>query len=69
MSKMFRFSTVILIILILFSAFTGATENKKFQSCHNATGSCQPHGFVCANEEVIPHAKRCDDIEDCADGT
>jgi hypothetical protein len=38
-------------------------------ACHNATGSCSPSAFVCANEEAIPHNKRCDGVEDCADGT
>jgi len=37
--------------------------------CHNITGSCLPHGFVCVGGEVVPHAKRCDGVEDCADGT
>jgi len=38
-------------------------------ACHNATGSCTKEHFVCANEEFVPHAKRCDGVEDCADGT
>jgi len=38
-------------------------------ACHNATGSCTNEHFVCANEEMVPHAKRCDGVEDCADGT
>jgi hypothetical protein len=33
------------------------------------TGTCLSHGFVCANSEVVPHAQRCDGVEDCADGT
>ena len=37
--------------------------------CHNITGTCLPHGFVCIGGEVVPHAKRCDGVEDCADGT
>jgi len=37
--------------------------------CHNITGTCLPHGFVCANEEVVPHSQRCNGVEDCADGT
>lgn len=37
--------------------------------CHNITGSCLNHGFVCANEEVVKHSQRCDGVEDCADGT
>ena len=43
--------------------------NKGAAKCHNVTGTCLPHGFVCANEEVVPHAKRCDGVEDCGDGT
>jgi hypothetical protein len=39
------------------------------KGCHNITGTCLDHGFVCANEEVIPHAQRCNGVEDCADGT
>ena len=35
----------------------------------NSTGTCFARGFVCANDEVIPHSKRCDRVEDCADGT
>jgi hypothetical protein len=38
-------------------------------SCHNSTGACRKSHYVCANEELIPHAKRCDGVEDCADGT
>jgi hypothetical protein len=38
-------------------------------SCHNATGSCTKSHFVCANEEAVAHSKRCDGVEDCADGT
>lgn len=37
--------------------------------CHNFTGTCLDHGFVCANEEVVPHSQRCNGVEDCADGT
>jgi hypothetical protein len=42
---------------------------KKASKCHNITGTCLDHGFVCANEEVVPHAQRCNGVEDCADGT
>jgi hypothetical protein len=38
-------------------------------SCHNSTGSCTTEGFVCANSELISADKRCDGVEDCADGT
>lgn len=39
------------------------------ESCNNFTGTCTENNFVCANEETVPHIKRCDGIEDCADGT
>ena len=39
------------------------------KACHNITGTCLPQGFVCANEEVIPHSQRCNGVEECADGT
>lgn len=38
-------------------------------SCNNVTGTCLPYGFVCANNAIIPHMKRCDGVEDCQDGT
>ena len=38
-------------------------------ACHNYTGTCTETAYVCANEEAIPHHKRCDGVEDCADGT
>jgi hypothetical protein len=37
--------------------------------CHNITGTCLAHGFVCANDEVVKHSQRCDGVEDCSDGT
>ena len=42
---------------------------KAMLSCHNITGTCLSHGFVCANEQVVEHGKRCDGVEDCHDGT
>ena len=42
---------------------------KAMMGCHNITGTCLHHGYVCANEQVVAHGKRCDGIEDCADGT
>lgn len=67
--------SILAIVTILISLFpilgvygeTGMIKNSNF--CHNATGSCTHHGFICANEEIIPHSKRCDYVEDCADGT
>lgn len=38
-------------------------------ACHNFTGSCTKEHFVCANDETVAHSKRCDGVEDCADGT
>ena len=37
--------------------------------CHNITGTCLAHGFECVSGEVVPHAQRCDGIEQCSDGT
>jgi len=37
--------------------------------CHNITGTCLPHGFECISGEVVPHAQRCNGVEDCSDGT
>ena len=69
--------TILPVFLIAVYALATATAaadplvNPKdsFASCHNVTGTCLHHGFVCANEEVVHHGKRCDGIEDCADGT
>ena len=78
-------STFVVVALLLFiitmlSSSNSNNNNEVFVSaaiiatpssttCHNATGSCTKTHFVCANEEVIPHSKRCDGVEDCADGT
>jgi len=53
--------------LLLVAIFAIAAQAKP--ACHNITGTCLDHGFVCANDQVVPHAKRCDAVEDCADGT
>lgn len=37
--------------------------------CHNITGTCMPHGFLCISGEVVPHEQRCNGVEDCSDGT
>ena len=55
--------------LIVFAIALLVVAQLASAACHNATGSCTPNAFVCANEEAIPHAKRCDGVEDCADGT
>ena len=49
-------------------AVSGASASEA-SKCHNATGTCMKNHFVCANEELVPHSKRCDGVEDCADGT
>lgn len=38
-------------------------------SCNNFTGTCLQDGFHCVNGEIVNHDKRCDNIEDCSDGT
>jgi len=55
--------------VILFAIVALLAAAAQAKSCHNVTGTCLDHGFVCANDQVVPHAKRCDGIEDCADGT
>ena len=37
--------------------------------CHNITGTCLEHGFECVSGEVVPHAQRCNGVEECSDGT
>ena len=51
------------------TAFAAAAAADAPSKCHNITGTCYEHGFQCANDEVVPHAKRCNGVEDCADGT
>lgn len=58
---------VAFVALLGFSATLASAASAK--GCHNITGTCFEHGFQCANEELVPHAKRCDGVEDCADGT
>lgn len=59
---MMKFALIAALAVLVFAQLAAA-------SCHNATGSCTSEHFVCANEEMVPHAKRCDGVEDCADGT
>jgi len=62
----------VMAVAIFAAVATAAHENTlglAASGCHNITGTCLPHGFVCASGEVVPHAKRCDQVEDCADGT
>jgi hypothetical protein len=60
------FYIILCITILTMSEFVFGNS---FSSCHNATGTCLDRGFVCANEEIVIHSKRCDGIEDCADGT
>ena len=55
----------ILAVVLLASAANAASA----KGCHNITGTCFEHGFQCANDEIVPHLKRCNGVEDCADGT
>jgi hypothetical protein len=61
--------SIVCMSLIIATALLVAAPAAVAASCHNATGSCAKNHFVCANEEMVPHAKRCDGVEDCADGT
>jgi hypothetical protein len=38
-------------------------------SCNNSTGTCLNNGFHCISGEIVEHSKRCNNIEDCLDGT
>jgi hypothetical protein len=58
-----------LIVIAAVAAVLVAASALVSAACHNATGSCTKQHFVCANEELVAHAKRCDGVEDCADGT
>jgi hypothetical protein len=63
---------ILLIALVFAAAFApsaAAASAGAVAKCHNFTGTCLEHGFVCANNEVVPHGQRCDGKEDCADGT
>jgi hypothetical protein len=68
-SSVFALLALILINTVVVSADSSVAVVAKKPSCHNATGSCTETHFVCANEEMIPHSRRCDGVEDCADGT
>jgi hypothetical protein len=58
-----------LLFTITILSLSGYALGEQNSVCHNATGTCYSHGFVCANEEVISHNMRCNGVEDCADGT
>jgi hypothetical protein len=69
---MIKRSSVIALALIIATIMLTSAQTVSATAasvCHNSTGSCRKHHFVCANEELVPHAKRCDGVEDCADGT
>lgn len=57
-----------LVFIAALAALAAAASNDA-PVCHNITGTCLAHGFVCANDQVIKHSQRCDGVEDCADGT
>lgn len=54
-------------ILLLVALAAVAVSAKP--ACHNITGTCMPHGFLCISGEVVPHEQRCNGVEDCSDGT
>jgi len=64
-----RIIAIAALAAVLFLAHGTSATGAAASSCHNITGTCFDHGFVCANEEVIPHSQRCNGVEDCADGT
>ncbi|CUG87014.1 low density lipoprotein receptor family protein, putative [Bodo saltans] len=51
-------------LLALLAVSAGAAP-----ACHNITGTCTERGFECVSGEVVPHAQRCNGVEDCSDGT
>ena len=55
---------IILAALVVLAVLAGSAN-----ACHNVTGTCLSHGFVCANEQVVPHSQRCNGVEECEDGT
>ena len=66
--KSLLLATVTLALLASAASASGF-DAQALAACHNVTGTCLAHGFVCANEEVVAHGKRCDGVEDCSDGT
>ena len=54
-------------ILLLIALAAVAVSAKP--TCHNITGTCMPHGFLCISGEVVSHEQRCNGVEDCSDGT
>jgi len=67
---LFKFFLVLTVAaVVLATATPAAADGIGAAACHNATGACTSKGFVCANLEIVDAAKRCDGVEDCADGT
>lgn len=67
---MFKIIIVSLSIMIFgFVSSQSTPTSTTVNLCNNSTGSCTETHFVCANDEMIPHFRRCDGIEDCSDGT
>jgi len=54
--------------ILLLAALAAVAVSAK-PACHNITGTCMPHGFLCISGEVVPHEQRCNGVEDCSDGT
>ncbi len=54
--------------IVLLIALAAVAASAK-PACHNATGTCTAHGFLCVSGEVVPHEQRCNGVEDCSDGT
>ena len=71
MKTLLAATLAILALLVLNTVMVSAAGSVALATpgCHNATGSCTKTHFVCANEELIAHSRRCDGVEDCADGT
>jgi hypothetical protein len=67
--KLIVAAALLLAVCATMMTATAEAADVNTPACHNSTGSCRKHHFVCANEELVPHAKRCDGVEDCADGT
>ena len=59
-SKTSIFALVLLAMALSASAHT----------CQNTTGACMTNGkYMCADSTTISWEKRCDDVEDCVDGS
>eukprot|EP00760_Papus_ankaliazontas_P038920 PhM_4_TR9416/c0_g1_i1/m.12579 len=57
-----------LTLLLLVAVFAVATASAA-GTCHNSTGACHYNGkYECADGSLVAWEKRCDGVEDCADG-